>query len=285
MDKLIAMKNLLLLILLLSSLCTAQTHRFIYGFQFKSDSLAKEFRTENMVLDVNPDNVKFYPYMYAENDSLNKVRDFKNIIWDDSVPALSRKRDSNENVSFLLTSDFFSIKTVDPISWKLTEETKKSADYTLQKATTQFGGRNWTAWFSKEVPISEGPYKFRGLPGLIFELYDDKDNFKFALIKSQQFKDTYDTSLFLESFAGKKPIAITEKVWLAKQLENYNDPLREMKQAYKNNTDPSARFMYAGKQVTGLDQFKPLTEDAQARIRRENNPIEISKAIRFPQPR
>lgn len=276
------MKNLLLLILLLSSLFSAQTHRFIYGFQFKSDSLAKEFRKENMVLDVNPDNVKFYHYMYAENDSLNKVRDFKNIIWDDSVPALARKRNSNENVNYLLAGDYFSIKTTDPLIWVLTEETKKSAEYTLQKATTRFGGRNWTAWFSKEVAVSEGPYKFRGLPGLIFELYDDRDNFKFSLIKSQKFKTTYDTSGFLESFAGKKPLAITEKIWNAKQIEQYNDPLRQFKEAYKNNTDPSAKFMYAGTQVTSLDQFKSFSDDAQARMRRENNPIELDKAVRFP---
>jgi len=278
-------KLLIPILLTFSFLATAQTHRFIYAFQFKSDSLAKEFRKENMVLDVNPQDVKFYPYMYAENDSLNKVRDYKNIIWDDSVPTLSRKRNSNENVSYFFSGDYFSITTADPVIWRLTEETKRSADYTLQKATTKFGGRNWTAWFSKDVVVPEGPYKFRGLPGLIFELYDDRDQFRFSLVKSQKFKDTYDTSGFLESFAGKKPLAISEKVWVAKQLEQYNDPLRQFKEAFKNNTDPSAKFMYGGTQVTSLDQFKTMSDDAQARMRRENNPIELSKAIRYPQPK
>lgn len=276
------MFKLIFPLLLVCILAPAQTHRFVYEFKFKTDSLAEDFRIENMVLDVNPDEVKFYPYMYAENDSLNKVRDFKNVLWDDTLPALSRKGNSNENVTYLLTSDFFSLKTTDPIAWKLTYETKKSAEYTLQKATANFGGRKWTAWFSKEVPISEGPYKFRGLPGLIFELSDDKDNFRFTLIKSQRFKTTYNTSEFLESFAGKKPLPISEKIWQAKQLENYNDPLREMKEGFRNNKDPEARYFYMGTQVKSADQFKSLTEDAQALIRRENNPIELSQAIRYP---
>ncbi|MBH2024577.1 MAG: GLPGLI family protein, partial [Flavobacteriales bacterium] len=181
------MKNLIIVFLLISVALSAQTHRFIYEYKFKSDSLAKDFRKENMVLDVNPDEVKFYPYVYAENDSLNKVRDFKNIMWDDAVPALKRKSGSNTNISYFLLTDFFSLKTEDKILWTLTNETKKSGDYLLQKATAGFGGRKWIAWFSKDVAVDEGPYKFRGLPGLIFEINDDRNNFIFNLIKSQKF--------------------------------------------------------------------------------------------------
>jgi GLPGLI family protein len=47
----------------------------------------------------------------------------------------------------------------------------------LQKATN-FGGRLWIiAWFNLEIPINEGPYKFRGLSGLIFEIGDSQTQF------------------------------------------------------------------------------------------------------------
>ncbi|HCN12396.1 MAG TPA: GLPGLI family protein [Chryseobacterium sp.] len=268
-------------LVLLPLLFSAQTHRFIFEFKFKSDSLSKEFRTENMVLDINPDEFKFYPYAYAENDSLGKVRNYKNIMWDDQLPALKRNKNSYTNTSYILLNDFFSFQTEDKISWNLSNETKKSAQYTLQKATTNFGGRKWTAWFSKEVNLSEGPYKFRGLPGLIFEIQDDQQNFIFSLVKSQKFKNTYDTSEFLESFGGKKPIPINEKVLLKKRMELFNDPLRDFKEDFKKSNG-AGKFSVLGIEVKSIEQFKELTEGFQEMIRKENNPIEIDKAVKYP---
>lgn len=268
-------------LVLLPLLFSAQTHRFIFEFKFKSDSLSKEFRTENMVLDINPDEFKFYPYAYAENDSLGKVRNYKNIMWDDQLPALKRNKNSYTNTSYILLNDFFSFQTEDKISWNLSNETKKSAQYTLQKATTNFGGRKWTAWFSKEVNLSEGPYKFRGLPGLIFEIQDDQQNFIFSLVKSQKFKNTYDTSEFLESFGGKKPIPINEKVLLKKRMELFNDPLRDFKEDFKKSNG-AGKFSVLGIEVKSIEQFKELTERFQEMMRKENNPIEIDKAVKYP---
>ena len=205
-----------LIFLLFPLLLSAQTHRFVYEFGFKLDSLAKELTTENMILDINPNDVKFYPYSYAETDSLNIIRDQKRSRWDDHLPALIRKKNSFENTSLILMNDLFSVKSTDKINWKLLNDTKVEGQYTLQKATTTFGGRNWIAWFSKDVNLSEGPYKFRGLPGLIFEIEDDKKNFIFKLSKSMKFPKTYEAQ-FLDSFMGRKPIPVTEKIIAKKQ--------------------------------------------------------------------
>lgn len=273
------MKNLLLFFLPL--LFSSQTHRFIYEFQYKSDSLATELQKENMVLDINPDEVKFYPYSYAELDSLNKVRTSKSFAWDDGLPAVIRKRNSNINMNYVLAGDFYVLQSKDEILWKLSNETKNVQNYTLQKATANFGGRNWTAWFNKEIRLNEGPYKFRGLPGLVFEVQDDRRNFVFNLLKSQKFDKTYDTSDFLESFAGRKPIPITQKIYEKKLLEQYNDPLKGMREGFKEN--PEVRYSFMGIRITRLEQFKELTEMAQKRVRQDNNPIEIDKAVKYPE--
>lgn len=275
------MMKKLFLFLLFSILGNAQTHRFIYEFKFKEDSTTQNFRKENMVLDVNPTDVKFYSYGYVENDSINKVRNFKNVMWDDALPAITRKNQSNTNTSFLLMNDFFTYQTEDNINWVLTSETKKSAQYILQKATTRFGGRDWVAWFNKDIEIQEGPYKFRGLPGLIFEIADTKDNFSFVLIKSHHLHKTYDTTEFLESFAGMKSIAITEKILQKKQIEMFNDPLRDFKEHYKNSNG-SGKFLVMGVEVKSADQFRELTQMTQERLRKTNNPLELDKAPIYP---
>ncbi len=65
--------------------------------------------------------------------------------------------------------------------WQLTKETDTIAGYKVQKATSNFGGRSWIAWFSPEIPYNDGPYKFNGLPGLIVKVYDTQMHYDFEL--------------------------------------------------------------------------------------------------------
>ncbi len=270
-----------LILLLFPLLLSAQTHRFVYLLQYKKDSLAQDFTKANMILDVNPDDVKFYPYSYAQTDSLNIVRGQKRSRWDDDLPAIIRKRDSFENTSLILMNDFFSLKSSDKMNWKLLSDTKVEGQYNLQKATTDFGGRQWIAWFCKDISLSEGPYKFRGLPGLIFEIEDTDKNYIFKLAKSIKFPKTYATP-FLDSFGGKRPLAVNEKTIAKKQLELYNDPLHDVAEAFKSNTNPDNTYYVLGVQIKSLDQLKGMSDERRKLMLRENNPIEIDKVVKYP---
>jgi len=57
-------------------------------------------------------------------------------------------------------------------NWKLHQETKKIGNFICQKATIKFRGREYTAWFTSDIPVPYGPWKFQGLSGLILEVYD-----------------------------------------------------------------------------------------------------------------
>jgi len=66
--------------------------------------------------------------------------------------------------------------------WTLTGDTSIVCGYKAQKATCNFGGRSWIAWFSPSLPYSDGPYKFNGLPGLIVKVYDTRNHYIFEMI-------------------------------------------------------------------------------------------------------
>ncbi|WP_449399715.1 GLPGLI family protein [Chryseobacterium wanjuense] len=156
--------------MVLISFCfNAQTNRFIYELQFKRDSTQTQLDKLNFVLDVNPKDVKFYEYYYLESDSINKVHGNYENQYGGEFQTLKRERNSFKNRNYeLINFDMFTYTTEDKINWKLSDETKKIGDYTLQKATADFGGRSWTAWFNKEINISEESLQIQWFAGIDF---------------------------------------------------------------------------------------------------------------------
>lgn len=82
-----------------------------------------------------------------------------------------------------------------PVKWDVTNVVEKQNGYSAQKAVAEFGGRVWTAWFTKEITLSDGPYKFSGLPGLIVKLEDDKGDYKFDLVKKIIVKNAFEEQI------------------------------------------------------------------------------------------
>lgn len=66
------------------------------------------------------------------------------------------------------------------INWKIEKETKTLLGYTCQMATGVCKGRKYTAWFTTDIPVSFGPWKLQGLPGLIMEAYDESQRIRFT---------------------------------------------------------------------------------------------------------
>ncbi|WCM42524.1 GLPGLI family protein [Flavobacterium sp. CBA20B-1] len=70
--------------------------------------------------------------------------------------------------------------------WNITNETKKIQNYTCYKATTSFRGNTFEAWFTPDIPINAGPWKWYGLPGLILEATDTDKSVVFKIEKMEQ---------------------------------------------------------------------------------------------------
>lgn len=73
-----------------------------------------------------------------------------------------------------IMTDYFQYEDdINPQEWDMSSDSSKTIlGYECQMATCKFRGREWTAWFALDIPISDGPWKFCGLPGLIMEAYD-----------------------------------------------------------------------------------------------------------------
>lgn len=63
--------------------------------------------------------------------------------------------------------------------WKISSDTVSVLGHLCQKATSEYGGRSWTVWFATGIPVPEGPWKLKGLPGLIMKAEDDSKSFIF----------------------------------------------------------------------------------------------------------
>jgi GLPGLI family protein len=103
--------------------------------------------------------------------------------------------------------------------WKILKQEKEILGYTCQKATLSYKGRDYVAWFSLQIPIQNGPWKFGGLPGLIFEISDTQNHYAFELIGIKKEIDTFPKTY-------QKPIEIRKKDYkmavenILKSLEN-----------------------------------------------------------------
>ncbi|MFT6096031.1 MAG: GLPGLI family protein [Mariniflexile sp.] len=76
------------------------------------------------------------------------------------------------NYSYLKTQnqEMMVLDEMPKLEWKLLKEDKLIDKYICKKAEVQFRGRKFTAWYAPEIAVPFGPFKFKGLPGLIINV-------------------------------------------------------------------------------------------------------------------
>lgn len=93
--------------------------------------------------------------------------------------------------------------------WQLQDGDSIVCGYPCHKATTIFRGRIWTVWYTLDLPYSDGPWKFCGLPGLVLYAYDSEDKFRFNCIgiekgDGHEIKMKMPKSGFIETFMPER---------------------------------------------------------------------------------
>lgn len=129
-----------------------------------------------------------------------------------------------------LLSKVFQFKWNQPISWTITADTKTIENYICKKATAHYLGRDYEAWFTEQLPFQEGPYFFKGLPGLILEVYDTKDYYRFSLASISKMEKPIQTSI-------KSPIVTTYEKFLKARNDFFLDPIGHLGEKYRTLTN------------------------------------------------
>lgn len=117
--------------------------------------------------------------------------------------------------------DFFTFENT-YLDWNTNyKEVKTILGYKCNKATTKFGKRVYTAWYTKEIPISEGPYRFKGLTGLVLEVGDAKKYHFFTAIGIEKKE--------VEIVPIQKGIPVTREQYIKKREEFKSNPYPQSK--------------------------------------------------------
>ncbi|MES2329122.1 MAG: GLPGLI family protein [Bacteroidota bacterium] len=144
------------------------------------------------------------------------------------------------------------------INWNITQETKEIMGLACQKATAEFRGRVYDAWFCSQLPYNNGPWKLGGLPGLIIEAYDAKKEVVFSFVSFENVTGAQ-IPIQVAGFAVKATV---------KEFEQYQAAVEKDRKA---NVGSSSM---AGGSVVVSGSIRAVTDGKPARRRQLNNPIE-----------
>lgn len=168
------------------------------------------------------------------------------------------------------------------IKWNILQETAKIENYNCQKATTKFGGRTWEAWFSKDLPFPDGPYKFHGLPGLIVKLQDNTKSHQFLLKGSKKLKKqdkSWDLILALRKEAENevRSVKITPEQYKKLYLSYKNDPAKDIKQKLSSPKTTMTVSFGDGRVIKdNAEIIKYYSEIIGEKYKKNNNQLELN---------
>ena len=86
---------------------------------------------------------------------------------------------------FIFPHDYEGYESMPDIAWTLTDDTLTVSGYLCQQATCKFRGVEWHVWYTEDIPSSAGPWRLRGLPGLIVEAQSEAHTFRLAELRNE----------------------------------------------------------------------------------------------------
>ena len=239
-----------------------------YELKFMPDTLERDkFKTQTMVLRMNTKGISVYQeYGKFRSDSVTAARTRNGKIkLSDTNEAIKYQTKARDNITIAkswpekhkilvreligLDGTFYYTEDKTDFGWEVDfTQTKEIGGYTCHSAKGSYAGRDYQAWFTPEIPISDGPWLFCGLPGLILEVSSLDKEFLYTCMSIQ---------------AGTGPVSLRS---LDTAFKTTRERFLKAKERYKiNPTAGIAAMVEAGKLQTtmNLKNRKPRAYNPQ----------------------
>ena len=175
-----------------------------YSFRFKKHHTDKDYVEDTRVLQIGDGVVKEYSDIIYHFDSLATVNFRKGLPTssntNETLPCeifnYHKKKEIKVKYRLILNGGVLCYDDRYPsFEWKFSADAPvEIMGYSCGKATVSFAGREYTLFYTMDIPLPYGPYKFCGLPGLILKVEDSRGMYiweAFSIVKSSAPMNVY----------------------------------------------------------------------------------------------
>lgn len=204
---------------------------YLYTDNVQSKFIKDRVINGELEQEFNYPNTEFYEKFYKENQSAESG---------DSIGYVVTKFIRKDSIyTRSVVGGLFKEKP-DLKDYTIIEDYKTILNFNCQKAVTEIYGREFTVWFTPDIPVSDGPWKLYGLPGLILEAHSKDNHHNFYATSIKKINNT--------SFIYK-PVPYT---MLADKEKDYKQiyELTEKSFKYRKSKKPGAKIKHT---VNNLD--------------------------------
>lgn len=211
-----------------------------YSMKWEFDTLNSIVKDDIIILQIGKDISKSYSYYTFQSDSLSNTPNAKEK-WRMLFKEAMKKANGGIPTGFphkrsktyvyknypqgkMTITDGISLQAyiyedeLNAQKWEVLDSTKTILDNSCQLAKCTFRDRQWIAWFTSEIPISDGPWKFGGLPGLILEVHDIGKQYHFVMIGIEKKEEPI---VFSKTYMASKKFEKTKRLKFLKAKRAY----------------------------------------------------------------
>ena len=188
-----------------------------YDYTYVVDTLSGKTAKDWLVLQIGKHMSKCYSYYSMQVDSIFASPDRDVILRQQINAAIGSKTEWPHKrmkayvyknypqgkmtvTDGLLMQDYIYEDTLYAQNWVIQDSSKLILGHECQKVVCQYRGHCWTAWFAMDIPITDGPWKLCGLPGLILEATTEDNSHAFKLLGLE--KMSKEPIVFSKTYVG-----------------------------------------------------------------------------------
>lgn len=188
-----------------------------YDYTYVVDTLSGKTDKDWLVLQIGKKMSKCYSYYSMQVDSIFASPDRDVILRQQINAAIGSKAEWPHKrmkayvyknypqgkmtvTDGLLMQDYIYEDTLYAQNWVIQDSSKLILGHECQKAVCHYRGHCWTAWFAMDIPITDGPWKLCGLPGLIMEATSEDNSHAFKLLGLE--KVSKEPIVFSKTYVG-----------------------------------------------------------------------------------